>query len=209
MVKQKLFIGDNYYDGFNGKRLMVVGHQKHATIPEIQNYKHKPESYNYDEDNRDMMGALINGKWREWEPHDRKSLLQFGKMLTSNYTFQLGTEESNKLWNSLAFCNYLQIPDFNSETRQGKDKEYFYLFAESVFKEYLNEAKPDKIIVWGKIVWPYIVKMGTPIDDGRCIIHLESSKPIDVLSIYHPSRLGIGGYPVIMKRIKDFLQEQL
>lgn len=39
MVKQELFIGKHYCNGIYGKKVMVVGHQKHATEKERALYK--------------------------------------------------------------------------------------------------------------------------------------------------------------------------
>ena len=107
-------------------------------------------AYNVSTDNTDMLKELISGECMEWEPRDRKAWLQFGKMLSRNLNFNLGTEQSSKLFDSIAFCNYLQIPDIALDNRQGKDEECLYVYSENIFKEYLEEAKPDKIIVWGE-----------------------------------------------------------
>lgn len=206
MVKQELFIGDYYSDGIFNKKVMVVGHQKHASEEERIQYKDNPRAYNVSTDNKKMLEALIDGSCMKWKPLDRKSWLQFGKMLSGNINFNLGTEESSRLLNSIAFCNYLQIPDIALEKRQGKDEEELYIFSEIIFKEYLDEAKPDKIIVWGTHAYKYVKKLGKNIDDRHCTIELPSCDKIDVLRINHPCIVGTGGYEVTIKVIKDFIQ---
>lgn len=153
-----------------------------------------------------MLGQLINGKCMEWEPRDRKAWLQFGKMLSGNLNFKLGTDESSKLLDSIAFCNYLQIPDIALDNRQGKDEDSLYVYSENIFKEYIAEAKPDKIIVWGT-PYNYIKKLGTELDDRYCIIESSLYGKIDVLKINHPSRVETGGYDEMIKRIKAFIQK--
>ena len=208
MVKQKLFIGSNYATGIYGKKLLVVGHEKHATPSELEEFKKNPTlDYTYDNDNIEMLNDLCTGKcMTTWEAGDRKAWLQFGKMLSGNLGFELGTENSCNLLNSLAFCNYLQVPDFNLEARQGKDKEELYVFSESIFKEYLDEITPDKIIVWGNCAYPHIAKLGKIIDDHHCMITMPSGHTIDVLRINHPSRVGAGGYEQSLLQIKEFLK---
>lgn len=205
MVKQKLYIGSNYSKGINGKKLLVVGHQKHATKEERKKYNDTKEYLNENE-NEDELKELINGVCMKWETGDRKCWLQFGRMLTGNISLKLDSIEASELWKSIAFCNYLQIPDYNLESRQGKDKESLYIYSESIFKEYLEESKPDKIIVWG-IPYPYIAKLGIKINDNRCKIVLSNGIEADVLRINHPSRLETGGYDVTIKKIKDFLSD--
>lgn len=206
MVKQELFIGNHYYNGIYGKKVMVVGHQKHATDTERALYKDNPMAYNVSTDNTDMLKELINGECMKWEPGDRKAWMQFGKMLSGNLNFNLGTEQSSKLFDSIAFCNYLQIPDIALDNRQGKDEECLYVYSENIFKEYLEEAKPDKIIVWGE-PYKYIKKIGTELDDRNCRIVSPLYGKIDVLKINHPCRVERGGYIEINKRIKAFIQK--
>ena len=206
MVKQKRVIGSNYATGIYGKKLLVVGHQKHATPEERERFKNNPSlEYTYDEDNIKMLEELCSGDCMKWFPTDRKSWLQFGKMLSGNLDFALGGKQSHDLWNSIAFCNYLQIPDLNLEARQGKDKEELYIFSETIFKEYLDRIEPDKIIVWGKHAYPYVAKLGERINDRYCKITLSSRNSIDVFRINHPCIVGRGGYEKSIQQIREFL----
>jgi len=206
MLKQKLFVGSNYATGIYGKKLLVVGHQKHASDKDKEKYETNPtQEYLEENDNIGMLTELCTGDCMNWMPTDRKAWLQFGKMLSGNLGFNLGTEQSCNLLNSLAFCNYLQVPDFNLEARQGKDKEEFYIFSESIFKEYLDEIEPDKIIVWGTLAYPYVAKFGDKIDDRHCKITMHSGHTIDVFRINHPSRISVGGYEQSIRQIKEFL----
>lgn len=206
MVKQKLFVGANYNIGVYGKKLLVVGHQKHATENDRIKYIINPiREYAEDNDNIEMMEAYCSGDCMKWPSRDRKSWLQFGRMLSGDIAFQLGTKQCRDLLNSLAFCNYLQVPDFNLEARQGKDKEDLYIYSETIFNEYLDEVKPERIIVWGKHAYPYIAKLGKQIDDRHCIITMPSGLVIDVLRINHPCIIGKGGYKYVIQQIKDFM----
>lgn len=206
MIKQKLFVGSNYTNGVYGKKLLVVGHQKHATPEECKIFKENPSlEYTYDKDNVEMLESLCSGDCMKWNASDRKSWLQFGRMLSGDLSFTMGGKESAELWNSIAFCNYLQIPDYHLEARQGKDKEEFYVYSEIIFKEYLEEVTPDKIIVWGKHAYPYIAKLGSKIDDHHCKITMLSGHTIDVLRINHPCIVGKGGYEQSIQNIKNFM----
>ena len=206
MVKQRLFVGANYITGVCGKKLLVVGHQKHATPKELEIFKKNPSlEYTCDNDNIEMLEELCSVDCMKWEASDRKAWLQFGRMLSGDLSFTLGGKQSADLWNSIAFCNYLQIPDYHLEARQGKDKEELYIYSETIFKEYLDEIRPDKIIVWGKLAYPYIAKLGKQIDDCHCIITLPSGHAIDALRISHPCRVR-NGYKYAIQQINDFMQ---
>lgn len=200
MIRQKLFIGQNYLKGINNKKLLVVGHQKHATPDERIKFKGSDwRDYPNDNDNIEMLNELINGSCMKWGSKDRKSWLQFGKMLSGDLGFSLNPQQSAELFNSIAFCNYLQVPDFALERRQGPDKNEIYEYSKSVFVEYLNDIKPDKIIVWGKFAFEYISKLDT-FDKNQCKIGDS-----DVLKINHPCIVETGGYDKMIRVIKDFL----
>lgn len=206
MKKQILFVGTKYELGVMGKKLLVVGHQKHASDDERKRYTENPiQEYNIDTDNIDMMNEYISGECMKWKASDRKSMLQFCKMLSGNLDFKLGTGQSADLLNSFAFCNYLQVPDFNLVGRQGKDEEKLYEDSKSIFNEYLEEIKPEKIIVWGNHAYHHIVKLGKRIDDRKCRITMQTGHIIDVLRINHPCVIGRGGYEQSVKQIKEFM----
>lgn len=202
-MKQKLFIGENYCNGINSKKIMVVGHQQHAT----QDEKNCKSEFDDEENTCKLMKELITGVCMEWEPSDRKSWLQFVRILTGNRSLMLGTQESANVLNSIAFCNFIQIPDFNLEERQGKDNEIYYQQGLKIFMENIEEAKPNKIIVWGNYSYPYISSLGKEIDKDRCLITLLSGEKVDVLRIPHPCRLPKGGYDYIIPVVSSFIND--
>ncbi len=208
MVKQELFKGPLYdQEGYRGKRILVVGHQKHATEEEKKEYECNPSyEYTYDQDNVELMDSIITGKWKGWKNiTDRRSYLQFGRMLSGKRNLELDSEEGINLWRSIAFCNYLQVPDFNLNARQGKDKEELYRYSERIFHEYLEECEPDRIIVWGRYAYPYIAMFGAHNDGTHCDVILASGKVAKVLRINHPCRVGRGGYQSVIDEITEFL----
>ena len=211
MIKQKLYKGSLYdQQGYRGKRILIVGHQKHASNSDKIKYDNNPSNYDCDNDNCEMIQSLINGDWKQWlteDPYSVKSLKQFGRMLSGNRYLELGSEESNLLWSSIAFCNYLQVPDLNLNERQGKDEEALYLHSEKVFIDYLEESHPERIIVWGVHAYPYVAKLADQIDGRRCRIRLNSGEFANVLRINHPCRIGKGGYKAAITLIDDFLSE--
>ena len=207
-MKQKLYIGRKYNNGYDNKKIMIVGHQQHASEEEILRYRNNPElEFEYENNFNDLMQELIDGRCMNWDTTDRRSWLIFGRILTGDRTFSLGTEKSASLWESISFCNFLQIPDYNLVDRQGKDREEYYLQALTIFKEYLEEAKPNKVIVWGNYSFPYISSIGTPIDNDKCLITLASGEVVEVLKIPHPSRVPKGGYDSIIPFISKFINE--
>ena len=61
MVRQKLFVGSNYANGLFGKKILVVGHQKHATAEEREKSKNDSTyQYTSTDDNVEMQKEVRN-----------------------------------------------------------------------------------------------------------------------------------------------------
>ena len=212
MVTQKLYIGEYYQDENKrhtclfGKKLMVVGHQKHAT-PEERSKYNSIDDFNYPLEDVKSIEALTDGTWESWDPSDRKSYLQFGRMLTGDT--RLSMDGMVDLWKSIAFCNYLQVPDINLADRQGRDEDYLYEMAKPIFLDKLLEAQPEKVIVWGVDTpsFKYIKNaLGVSTLEHEFQVTFNNRK-IDFLNIPHPCRLPQGGYDVVIAKIKEFLEK--
>lgn len=211
MVTQKLYVGE-YYNTDNkhpclfGHKLMVVGHQKHATEEEKNKYS-SIDDFTYEYEDVDSIKALINDEWRIWRPSDRKSYLQFGRMLTGDRSLTMDKMED--LWKSISFCNYLQVPDFNLPKRQGNDEWVLYEKAKGVIRDKLLDARPDKVIVWG-VGNPSCdcIKSVFGVETPECEFQIIlDGRTIVFLNMRHPSRLPKGGYGLLIPKIKAFLEK--
>lgn len=195
MVKQELFIGEQYCNGYNGKKLLVVGHQCAADKKNDITFDDDwANHYSYTQDNIELMEAVLKGGYpkKDGLRDPNMAYKKFARLLSRNRQLELTSEESKNLWNSLAFCNYLQVPsyNFNGETVMGKDRPEYYEQALPIFQEYLNDIEPEVVVVWGGYTYPYISRLGTKIiTDYHAVVVLPSGWKIDVIKIRHPSRI--------------------
>lgn len=215
--KKKIYKGLQYQRGINSKHVLIVGHQIHATAEELAKYINISDwdtqfIHDYCEQNNDLMGDVVRGfkniEGKAWDDNRKKnSHLKFARTILGNNQIS-GNELIFKfLWERVAFCNFLQVPDIDLGANLGKDKTYRYEMAKKAFKEYMYELvpQPDKIIVWGKNAYPYIASMAENIiDDRYCILKLDSLNPIEVIRINHPSLAGYEFNRRLLERINLF-----
>lgn len=194
MVKQELFKGRFYNKGINGKKVLVVGHQCAADNKcDIATDPNWAEKYSYTGDNKELMETVLQGGYHkeDGQRDPNRAYKMFARLLSRNNQLELSSDESKFLWNSLAFCNYLQVPsyNFNGKTVMGKDCPEYYEKSLPIFLEYLNDIEPDIVIVWGSYTFPYICRLGNRITDYHLVVSLSSGKKVDVIKIRHPSRI--------------------
>jgi len=135
--------------------------------------------------------AIRNGEFRGNNGGWSNTYLKFERSLVGEET---NPEDSRKIWNSIAFYNYLQVP--MSGARESGFK-IDYKNAEIAFFEVINKLQPDLIIVWGvgKLFnnlpednW----KWGEPLNlDGWSVnngyYQLKNRKEVRCIAVYHPS----------------------
>lgn len=190
-VKFMPWKGENYQNGgFNGKKILVIGEsfycseeQAVATLTDktVKNYL----TIRYGE------YCENNGGWTN-------TYLKFERSLVGEETTP---EDSQKIWNSIAFYNYLQVP-MSGARESGLPIDYKN--AETAFLEVLNDLQPDLIIVWGvrrlfqklpgiKEGWIEGDLLEIDWDNGQKKIinngyyQLKNGKKSRVIAVYHPS----------------------
>jgi hypothetical protein len=176
--------GENYLtSGFNGKKVLVIGESFYCSEEEAVPTLTKKVITDY--------LAIRNGEFRENKGEWTNTYLKFERSLEGKETTP---EDSRRIWNSIAFYNYLQVP--MSGARESGSK-LDYTNAENAFFEVINELQPDLIIVWGvgKLFnnlpedrWTW----GKPLDiDGWEIkngyYQLDNNKQTRCIAVYHPS----------------------
>ncbi len=135
--------------------------------------------------------AIRNGEFRENDGGWTNTYLKFERSLVNKETTP---DDSQEIWNSIAFYNYLQIP--MSGARESGSK-LDYKNAEKAFFEVINELRPDLIIVWGvgklfnnlpedKWTWGKPLNVdGWDINNGY--YQLDNKKQVRCIAVYHPS----------------------
>ncbi len=172
------WIGDDYWDGgIFGKKILVIGNSHYCKSREdCSNCGIDGGCFEYDECSN-FTSSVVNdylnrSYWQKWMGTFQK----FERALYGNYTDE---DDSKKIWNSIAFYNYLQtaVPNWNDP---GYDEDYNN--SEDSFWEVLEELQPDCIIMWGDRVWNM-----SPSYNGDDCYELEDGTSIPLLGIHHPS----------------------
>lgn len=184
----KPWIGDNYDTGIFGKKILAIGESFYCSEEDI---KKLPEGTSMTDKIVTDYLAIRDGKYRENDGGWTNTYLKFERSLQGEETTP---EDSRKIWNSIAFYNYLQVP-MSGARESGSLIDYKN--AENAFFEVINELQPDLIIVWGvgKLFnnlpednW----KWGDPLDfDGWPIKNgcykLNNGALVRCIAVYHPS----------------------
>ena len=121
--------------------------------------------------------------------------LKFEKALAGHET---DDAESLKIWNSVAFYNYIQTA-YISESRQAYTSDD-YAQSFPYVKKVMNDLNPDVIIVWGNRLWSNLpnenwrdggVVSAAGIEEDFGYYSLSNGKKVLTIRVTHPS----AGFP--------------
>lgn len=183
-VKFLPWIGKEYNNGgIFKKRILVLGESFYCSDEEVCEELTTKTVKNY-LDIRNGEDLPNKGNWTN-------TYLKFERSLVNKQTDKYDSEQ---IWNSIAFFNYLQVNLYESR-EAGKDEDYIQ--AQKAFIEVINQLKPELIIVWGttrmydslpSTNWEdgekYVVE-GYPVLNGRYI--LSDGNIVKIIFVYHPS----------------------
>lgn len=183
-VRFEPWVGKNYKtSGYNGKKILVIGESFYCSEEEavatlttiiVEDYL-----------------AIRKGEYRKNNGGWTDTYLKFERSLKGKVTTP---EESQTIWDSIAFYNYLQVP-MSGARESGSPIDYKN--AEKAFFEVLNELQPDLIIVWGvgklfnnlpedRWTWDKPLNVdGWDINNG--FYQLNNEKRARCIAVYHPS----------------------
>ena len=137
---------------------------------------------------KDCVKLLLDGHSASWTGAFRK----FERSLTGHETT---LDESRKIWDSVAFYNYVQKAMDSSR----KAPEWIdFRNSEDAFFEVIDELRPDLIIVWGATRMYDLLPGGERWREGDELVidnykvnngyyRLSDGKETRVLWVYHPS----------------------
>lgn len=185
------FVGKNYVSGgIFGKRIMVLGESHYcgegcADCGSLTNHAECAAFTNH------AVAAYLDENSSAREPW-MSTFLKFERSLVGHET---DWDERRRIWQSVMFCNYLQVAVDGS--REAGTSEQYALSAPA-FYELIDMYRPQRVIVWGKQLWGKLPK------DGRW----RAGKPImidgyeaatgsyalgggageaRIMAVYHPS----------------------
>jgi len=143
----KPWVGENYANGFNGKKVLALGDSHYNQGDEVEDFVHNLVAHFIEYKNGDT-------RHMPW----MNTYTKFGNVLLGEKADAKATVD---FWNSIVFYNYVQ----KSQARHSKapsDEEYNN--SHIAFVEVLKEYQPNLIIVWGWRLWSRIAKYGIEAD---------------------------------------------
>ena len=166
-VRFEPWVGNKYAtSGFMGKKILVIGESFYCSEEDAVATLTKKVVEDY--------LAIRNGEFRDNNGGWTNTYLKFERSLVGKET---NPEDSQEIWNSIAFYNYLQVP--MSGARESGDT-IDYKNAEKAFFEVINNLPEDRW-TWGK---PLDVD-GWDINNGY--YQLDNEKQARCIAVYHPS----------------------
>ena len=182
----KPWIGKNYQNGgIIKKKILVLGESHYCGGCDECGLKYAPECN--DLNTTKIIESLLSGSTGGWANTFRK----FERSLVNKETT---LEDSNEIWQSLAFFNFLQVAMTETRT-EGSYEDY--MEGQKAFLEVIEELQPDLIIVWGVgrlydnlpnegwIKGEPLVVDGYNVKNGY--YQLKQGKKSRVIAVYHPS----------------------
>ncbi len=139
------FVGKDYVNGgIWGKRIMVLGESHYCDegCADCGNCRLHRECMNFTHNVvKDYLG-------REKEHENwMNTFLKFERSLVGHET---DGGESEKIWNSVIFYNYLQVA-MGGPREAGTAEQY--RLAGKAFFEVIDKYQPEYLIIWGKRLW--------------------------------------------------------
>ncbi|WP_251619838.1 hypothetical protein [Odoribacter lunatus] len=193
-VKLKPWVGKNYRQGFQGRKIMVLGESHYADHPCGENFTSEIVADNF-------LNPQVERKgWMNTYTKFERAML--GR--------ELSQEERMEFWDSIMFYNYIQEPLCGPRLKPTREQ---YIAAQEPFIEILEEFHPDGVIVWSERLYNALPQCG---QQGDSIIvqsaeevetwkyFLSDGHEISVLPIQHPSS-GFSWdywYPILSKFIE-------
>lgn len=184
----KPWIGKDYESGgIFGKKILVLG-EAHLCggCDDCGKVDNAEECADFT--SKDCVKLLLDGHTASWTGTFRK----FERSLVNHETT---LEESQRIWNSVAFYNYVQkAMDSSRKAPEWVD----FRNSEDAFFEVLDKLMPDLIIVWGVTRMYDLMPGGDRWREGDELVidnykvhngnyRLSDEKEARVLWVYHPS----------------------
>lgn len=131
---------------------------------------------------RNKIGEKKNWMKRTFYPFDK---IYYGKD-------NISSEESESLWYSVAFYNFLQTAG-STEASNTNYRNEEYARSASMAWDVICKLRPDFVIVWGNKAYKYLPseRWTNGIDDDNGVYTLDDGHIVHCIRIYHPSRANV------------------
>ena len=189
------WVGQNYQTGgIFRKKILVLGESHYCGNPECKGkcgFRDFPDG-GCEDFTQNTVKDYLNGKKDYWT----STYLKFEKSLYDHSKDNDYVERDERIWNSLAFFNFLQVDMI--EARKGGTSED-YEEGRIAFLEVIEELQPDLIIAWGTTrLWNNLPGKEAGWIEGEELIvdnwsvpngyyQLTNGKQTRIIAVYHPS----------------------
>ncbi len=195
------FVGENYYKGINGKKILVVGASFYCKHNKCKFFSECTDDESKDSSSFDAKCPeyAVSGKLLSNEPSYCIDDTPRTYRIFATYISKLiGNDNYEEAWSFLAFTNYVQffLPSSNNKFRETRitdiSERDFHAFNET-----LMELKPDIVVIWGCIFNSqlkeqneYVVDMGELDKTEWYVCHIKLpgvEHEMTLINPYHPS----------------------
>ena len=132
---------------------------------------------------KDYLSGNCTDRWT-------RTFKKFERSLVNEVT---SLEESDQIWQSLAFFNYLQVA-MTRARKAGTNEDY--MESQIAFFEVIEKLQPELVIIWGKrlfyklpekdwIEGDSLIKDGYDVKNGY--YQLKNGRKTRCIAVYHPS----------------------
>lgn len=192
----KPFVGDNYHQGINGKKVLVVGASFYCANKNCENFSECTSDSRKDSSkfNRSCPQYCNEGKSLCQEPtYNIEGAYRTYQTFTNTLVDFVGTNDYHKIWSRMAFTNYIQYFLGHTDTQKTNLSERDF----NAFMETLEELKPDVVIIWGGVINSrlkeenqYVVNKAELTATNYYVCHMQmpsSNHEITIINPDHPS----------------------
>ncbi|GJH40595.1 hypothetical protein RCZ04_11450 [Capnocytophaga sp. HP1101] len=193
------YIGEKYEQGYQGKKVLVLGESHYSADAEGNASLDDPTFTNYivQEFKNYQKGEREHANWM-------RTFTKFAKVFHNG---ELSADEIVDFWERVVFYNYVQEP--MAGPRQSPTTEQFAK-SEKAFWEVLETYQPDIIVVWSHRLWinmpytgEYRSKENTLINKGKGFYYYKvGNKEIAAMYISHPSATNFH-YQTVYNELKE------
>ncbi len=184
------WVGKDYQTGgLFSKKILVVGESHYCGSEDCNGkcgFRDFPEGGCEDFTHNTIMDYLSGECTDGWT----RTFKKFERSLVNKVT---SLEDSNRIWHSLAFFNYLQVA-MTEARKAGTDEDYKE--SQIAFYEVIEKLQPELIIVWGMRLFYKLPEENWTEGDSLIIdgydvkngyYQLKNGRKARCIAVYHPS----------------------
>ena len=191
----KPYVGSEYYKGINGKKVLVLGASFYCGIKDCKFFAECTDPVQKDSSKFDTCCPAYATTGQRLSEEPSNAITEGYRTYQTFGTFmqQFLKDETEDIWQRLAFTDYLQFFSPTVETR----KEYLGRRDYEAFNETLTELQPDIVVVWGTVIIedireknPYAINLEQLPMTEWYVYHIrmpQVNHDIAVVNCYHPA----------------------